>query len=291
MKELETFLKLKTSQKTKINYSNWINDFLQFKNIKDINDFANINLDDMVEYVDYLRNEKNNTDNSIKSKFRALSSFCNFLLESGLIEKNYSKYIIKNLNAQVNDNKRSFLTMDEQIRFLKECKSKREKAMFYLFLNNGLRVDELINLELDNFKTYKNEDGKYVGQITFRRKRNKIQTMYLNEYVTELINDYINNDRKDTPYNNIFISNWGNPMDTSNIDKTISKIAKRAGIDKKISAHSLRRSLATNLHNQGIDILGIKSILGHSSITTTQIYVKDDEKNANNILSNYCMKV
>lgn len=64
---------------------------------------------------------------------------------------------------------------------------------------------------------------------------------------------------------------------------------KITGINKRISAHSLRRSLATSLHNKGVDISGIKAVLGHTNISTTQIYVRDEEKNANNILAQYAV--
>ena len=98
---------------------------------------------------------------------------------------------------------------------------------------------------------------------------------------------YIDNARKQSIYNNIFISDKGTPMMPESIHRTVKKITKRAGINKNISAHSLRRSIATALYNQGVDINGIKDVLGHASISTTQIYIRDEEERANKILDSY----
>lgn len=290
MKELESFLKLLKTETTKNNYSKQIKEYIKFKNIETVDEFSKMQLSDLVDFVDYLRNEKQNCDNSIKTKLEGISAFCVYLIKDGKkMKENYAPYVISKLNSRPNVERRTFLTDEEQQRFLDCCNSKREKAMFHLFLNNGLRIDELINIDIRKYKKFQDKNGNVVGQITFRRKRNKIQTMFVNSEVVKLLDDYIENERKDSPYFNLFISNWGNPMNASNIDKTILKIAEKAGINKRISAHSLRRSLATSLHNKGVDISGIKAVLGHTNISTTQIYVRDEEKNANNILAQYAI--
>ena len=82
--------------------------------------------------------------------------------------------------------------------------------------------------------------------------------------------------RKKTNCPNLFVSNNGKPMATNSIDRTINKLALRAGItDKKISAHSLRRTVATDMYKRGEDILTIKNVLGHHKISTTELYIKD----------------
>lgn len=290
MIELDLFIKSLKSEKTKNDYKIWIEDFLEYKNIKEVEQLKDINVRDIVDWVDFLRKEKNNLDNSIKPKCQGLSSFFLFLMEDqnyGILN-NPVIYVLKKLKPQKNPSRRTFLTIEEQELFLSECKSKREIAMFTLFLNNGLRVSELINLNLNDFgKVISPTNGEEIYYINIVRKGGKIQRMRLNNDTAEAINDYIENGRKQSVYNNLFISNGGKPMSTSCIDKSIKKIKDKAGISKNISAHSLRRSIATTLHNQGVDIDGIKNVLGHASISTTQIYLQDGEENANQILTNY----
>lgn len=290
MKELELFISSLNSEKTKQNYKTWIEDFLNNLNIKNVEQLGELGVSDIVSWVNYLRNIKGNLDNSIKPKCQAVNSFYIFLMENPKynINNNPAMYVLKKLKPQKNPSKRTFLTLEEQQAFLGACKSKREIAMFTLFLNNGLRVSELIGLQLsDCYRMVIPETNKEGYFINIRRKGNKIQKMVLNKETFEAIKDYIDNARKETVYNNIFISDGGKPMATLSIDRTVKKIAKKAGINKNISAHSLRRSIATELYRQGVDINGIKDVLGHASISTTQIYIQNAEEHANKILNSY----
>lgn len=290
MKELELFISSLNSEKTKQNYKRWIEDFLNNLNIKNVEQLGELGVSDIVSWVNYLRNIKGNLDNSIKPKCQAINSFYIFLMENPKynINNNPAMYVLKKLKPQKNPSKRTFLTLEEQQAFLGACKSKREIAMFTLFLNNGLRVSELIGLQLsDCYRMVIPETNKEGYFINIRRKGNKIQKMVLNKETFEAIKDYIDNARKETVYNNIFISDGGKPMATLSIDRTVKKIAKKAGINKNISAHSLRRSIATELYRQGVDINGIKDVLGHASISTTQIYIQNAEEHANKILNSY----
>lgn len=290
MKELELFISSLNSEKTKQNYRTWIEDFLNNLNIENVEQLRELGVSDIVSWVNYLRNIKGNLDNSIKPKCQAVNSFYIFLMENPKynINNNPAMYVLKKLKPQKNPSKRTFLTLEEQQAFLGACKSKREIAMFTLFLNNGLRVSELIGLQLsDCYRMVIPETNKEGYFINIRRKGNKIQKMVLNKETFEAIKDYIDNARKETVYNNIFISDGGKPMATLSIDRTVKKIAKKAGINKNISAHSLRRSIATELYRQGVDINGIKDVLGHASISTTQIYIQNAEEHANKILNSY----
>ena len=290
MKELELFISSLNSEKTKQNYRTWIEDFLNNLNIENVEQLRELGVSDIVSWVNYLRNIKGNLDNSIKPKCQAVNSFYIFLMENPKynINNNPAMYVLKKLKPQKNPSKRTVLTLEEQQAFLGACKSKREIAMFTLFLNNGLRVSELIGLQLsDCYRMVIPETNKEGYFINIRRKGNKIQKMVLNKETFEAIKDYIDNARKETVYNNIFISDGGKPMATLSIDRTVKKIAKKAGINKNISAHSLRRSIATELYRQGVDINGIKDVLGHASISTTQIYIQNAEEHANKILNSY----
>lgn len=275
MKELESFIKFQRSETTKKDYQKHIKDFFQYKNINNIEDFSNLTIDDFVDYRDYLLGDKQNSESSVNTKFRALSSFYNYLIEDRRMNlSNFAKSVARKIKPQTVN--RSYLNSTQAVNLLNECKNKREFAMAMLFLNNGLRVSELIQLQLDEYNSN-------LGQITLIRKGGHKYTIDLYPNVKDALNEYLKV-RKNSEYNNIFISNGGKPMQVNSIDRTIKKLAKRAKIDTNISAHSLRRTLATDLHRQGYGLIDIRNTLGHKSVKTTEIYIRDEERSAKKVL-------
>lgn len=289
MREFEGFLKLVSSKNTKTNYKMYMNDLFTFKNVETLDDFRILQLEDIVDWLDYLRTERKNSDNSINTKFQCLSSFYEFLIsdKKNNITQNFAVPVIKKLNPQVSPKRRTFLTLSESKKFLNECKNKRETAISMIFLNTGLRVSELISLDITKYYKYETEEGKKAGYIDFIRKGNKERRVFLNSEVVKSLDDYIENERKTSVYNNIFISNGGKPMSVQSIDRTLNKLADRAQINKRISAHSLRRSAATGLHVQGFDMLDIKEVLGHENLATTQLYIQDLTATTEKTMMNY----
>ncbi len=157
----------------------------------------------------------------------------------------------------------------------------RDKAILELLFSTGLRVSELTNLNKESVNLNKDE-------FTIRGKGDKPRIVFLSNSAKTAIKNYLAK-RKDN-FKALFIpfdpktakediDNSKEPRLTPRtVQRTIKKYAKFAGISKDISTHSLRHSFATDLLSNGADIRSVQSMLGHSSITTTQIYTHVTDK-------------
>ncbi len=148
----------------------------------------------------------------------------------------------------------------------------RNKAIVELFFSTGLRIAELSTLKKDDINLAKDE-------FTVRGKGSKLRIVFLSNQARAALQHYLERRHDMNPY--IFIShdrgvNGRDETDESltprSIQRMIKKMARLAGITKNITPHVLRHSFATDLLNNGADIRSVQTMLGHSSITTTQIY-------------------
>lgn len=278
MKELESFLRLQSSEITKKDYRISIEQFFNYANINKLEDLLKLDIDKYVDYRDYLLEERQNSQNTVNTRFRAISSFLTYLREERNIDTpNYACSVAKRLKPQ--PKKGTSLNSMEAIKLLNVCKNPREYAIIMLLLNNGLRISELINLEY--------EDYDYQAKtISIIRKGGLKKTIPISEQVNRAILDYLKY-RKNTSCTKLFVSNGGGIMSAYSINRTIKKLTQKAKIETNISAHSLRRTLATDLHRSGYDIKEIKDVLGHKSINTTAIYIKDEEENVKRVVKEH----
>jgi len=145
----------------------------------------------------------------------------------------------------------------------------RNKAMVELLYATGLRVSELINLKTSDV----NINMSIVRCIS---KGNKERIIPIGDFAIESISEYCNNYRealmknKNTDY--LFLSNRGTKITRQGFFKILKKLAKEQGVNKDFSPHTLRHSFATHLLEYGADLRSIQEMLGHSDISTTQIY-------------------
>ncbi|HVI69681.1 MAG TPA: site-specific tyrosine recombinase/integron integrase [Magnetospirillaceae bacterium] len=172
----------------------------------------------------------------------------------------------------------SFLSHDEMERLFAAIPSDsigglRDRAIVALLYSSGLRVSELSNLD----RTHINLDR---GEFSVRGKGQKDRTVYIDSGATQLIKNYLAARKDNLPP--LFSSNGGyQTVDQSgdfkrltprSIQRLISNYALLAGITKHVSPHTLRHSFATGLLMNGADIRSVQTLLGHSDISTTQIY-------------------
>lgn len=144
----------------------------------------------------------------------------------------------------------------------------RDKAILELLFSTGLRVSELASLKRADINLKKEE-------FSVRGKGGKIRPIFTSASAREAIKAYLS--LRADPEPALFVSIPKNkaaltPLTPRSIERMIKKYAIRAGITKKITPHTLRHSFATDLLINGADIRSVQSMLGHSSITTTQIY-------------------
>ena len=155
----------------------------------------------------------------------------------------------------------------------------RTKAMLELLYATGMRVSELLslrytNVDFDNDFVRVEGKGSKERIIPFNETSKKYLEIYLNQYRPLLV-------KKGKNYQELFLNNLGTPISRQGFFKILKSLCITTGISKQISPHVLRHSFATHLLNQGADLRVIQELLGHSDISTTQIYThvsKEREK-------------
>lgn len=149
----------------------------------------------------------------------------------------------------------------------------RDRAVLELFFSTGMRVSELANLQRDQINLNKDE-------FTVRGKGDKTRVVFLSEPARNWMNKYLDLRKDESPFMfvrhdraaNIKSVKETGPITPRSIERMVKRYALAAGIPKDISPHSLRHSFATDLLMNGADLRSVQVMLGHSSITTTQIY-------------------
>lgn len=141
----------------------------------------------------------------------------------------------------------------------------RDKLIVTLLYSSGLRVSELINLSVDNV----NFEGKQLSIVG----KNNSRVILLDESTKQLIQKYL--EKRTQKSNYLVVNKSGNPLTPRYVQLMIKKYGNESGIEKKITPHILRHSYATHLFEQGVNIKIIQQLLGHSNLSTTQIYSQD----------------
>lgn len=158
--------------------------------------------------------------------------------------------------------------------------ARRDLAMLFLLYSTGLRVSELVTLPLSSC----NLTSCF---IRVRGKGNKERLIPFGTQARDKIEEYMDHARqhilKGRRSNYLFITNRGSCMTRLRFWQIIRKVALAAGIDKEISPHMLRHSFATHLLSQGADLRAVQMMLGHSDISTTQVYTHVDQDRLKNI--------
>lgn len=156
----------------------------------------------------------------------------------------------------------SVLTKDEVRNLIDSTDTIKSRLIISLLYSTGLRVSELVNLRISDLNT-----GDKTGWVR-KGKGNKDRLFVMSESLSQELKEYISNKQG----SHQFVFSKEKPLTTRNIQKIIKGAKERAGIAKKTTPHTLRHSFATHLLEQGIDIRVIQTMLGHSSLSTTQVY-------------------
>ena len=228
----------------------------------------NIEYQDITNYLKYLDNNNYETSSIIR-KIVSIKLFHKYLSEEYKIKDVSSKIINPRLRRKLPN----ILTIEEVDNLL-DIKLNtpfdyRNKAMLELMYSSGLRVSELVDLKLNNIDL----DNGYVRCLGKGKKERIIPIGEIAiEYLKKYINEYRNSMKKGYYTENVFLNNHGKSITRQGFFLIIKNIAKEKNIDKNITPHMLRHSFATHLLNNGANLRTIQEMLGHSSITTTQIY-------------------
>ena len=256
------------------------------RDIKKLNNFFNgnddkkkieeVNYQDFQNYLSYLNDLKINA----RSQSRVISSmrsFFKFLILEKIIKENPTELLE---NPKTGKKLPEFLTIEEIELLVNQIdRSKKEGernlAIIEVLYGCGLRVTELIELKISEI--YWEE-----GFIRIIGKGNKERLVPLGKIASKHLKIYLNEIRvhqkvKDLFVDHVFINKNGSKISRVMIFKIIKKLTEKAGIQKNISPHSLRHSFATHLVEGGADLRSVQEMLGHQSITTTEVYTHLDK--------------
>lgn len=261
-------VKQKEEKTTVSSYIEDIYKYLEYMENNKIKTALNIEYQDITKYLKYLDNNNYETSSIIR-KIVSIKLFHKYLSEEYKIKDISSKIINPRLRRKLPN----ILTIEEVDNLL-DIKLNtpfdyRNKAMLELMYSSGLRVSELVDLKLNNIDL----DNGYVRCLGKGKKERIIPIGEIAiEYLKKYINEYRNSMKKGYYTENVFLNNHGKNITRQGFFLIIKNIAKEKNIDKNITPHMLRHSFATHLLNNGANLRTIQEMLGHSSITTTQIY-------------------
>lgn len=248
----------------------------------DINFIKSIELSDLYEYLNFLANNCSDKSTTRARKVAALKSFFNFLtFKQKILEKNPT---VELETPKLAKRLPKYLTLDESLSLLHSVDgkfAKRDLCIITLFLNCGLRLSELVNI---NIKDIQGDVLNVIG------KGDKERAIYLNKSCKKAIANYIAVRPKENVKDRdaLFLSSRNTRIGRRTVEVMVKKYINLAGLDpKKYSPHKLRHTAATLMHKHGgVDIRSLQQILGHESISTTEIYTHIDNEQVREALEN-----
>lgn len=242
--------------------------FLEDRKLYDIRATRSSHIED---YMDSIR-KQGVSSSTILRKLSSLRSYYGFLMRKNYIKEDPTI----NFEGPKNERKLpSVLTPQEVNRLLaqpcgQDPKSIRDKAMLELLYATGIRVSEIISLKVSDI------DIKKKQLICYSSGKKRIVPVepnafhYLKIYLEEARNELIRNKDEKT----LFVNLHGKPMTRQGFWKIVKCYKEKAKINKDITPHTLRHSFAIRLLNKGADIKVVQKMLGHSDLSTTQIYTQ-----------------
>lgn len=225
----------------------------------------------MLSYLLNLK-ERNYAATTAARKVAAAKSFFHFMVAEGNIKDNptlnvTSPRVGKSLPKPISISQVRRLL--EQPTKLSTLEAKRDRAILELLYASGMRVSELVSLNLGDIDT----EGSYVRCFGKGHKERLIPiykqaALAVEEYVKETRPHLLRNDAEQA----LFLNRRGDRLTRQGLWQILKGYAKSAGLDKEITPHTLRHSFATHMLNGGADLRSVQELLGHANISTTQVY-------------------
>lgn len=271
--EYLTYLKIERglSDASISSYKQDLKQYSQYLKDENVTGVEDITTEILVAFLQFL-SENNKSSKTIRRVQSTLRNFHQFLQFERIIDTNPAL----RLSTPKEERELPVVLSIEEMETLLQAPDKmpqgiRDNAIMELLYASGLRVSELINLKLSDL----NLD---MGFIHVYGKGDKERIVPTTEYVAEKLNDYIKNQRlmllKHENNDILFLTNRGKGFTRQGLWKTIKKYVLISGISKNITPHTFRHSFATHLIENGADLRAVQEMLGHSDISTTQVYTQ-----------------
>lgn len=258
----------KYSDKTILSYSDDLIEYNEFLGNNFIN-ILNIDLNTTKEYLKYLYERKINK-NSISRKLSSIRGFYNYLLKEQIITNNYFNnipnpkkelYLPKYLKDEELDKIFSVCNMNNPI-------NERDTLIIELLYATGIRVSELVNIKIKDI----NRGDKSIKVLG---KGDKERIVLYNNHTEKALDTYLNDgyhsfNKQNNGY--LILNKNGGKLSERYVRVIINNLVRKAGLDIKISPHTIRHTFATDMLEEGADLMTVKELLGHESLNTTSIY-------------------
>ena len=259
----------------------------KYNTIEDItlNEIRSLNNSDIYSFIFFLA-ESHYQNNSRVIKIEHLKTFFDYLFN---IKHTIFKEPFKKINSERKLEKKlpNYLSLDEAKRLLYKNSTDeieiRDNAMLHIFLNCGLRLSEIKNLNIEDINL---DDNKF----TIIGKGNKERTNYLNKKTKDALIKYLkirdNSHDNNKKHNNaLFLTFYGYRMSQFTINKIVKRAYRKAELDENVyTVHTLRHTCATLLYRSGVNIKTIQELLGHVHIDTTEIYTHLDNQEVKDVM-------
>lgn len=272
LKEFLEYLEIERnrSQKTMENYHRYISDFVRWAKEQGITTAEQITLDVVRNYRLHLNRKVTMDGEQLKHITQnyyviALRGMLTYLGKRGVATLSPEKVEL----SRQEERKVDFLEPDEVRRLIEgvsgsDINSLRDRAMVTTLFSTGLRVSELAGLNRENINVER-------GEFAVRGKGKKIRVVFLDQVAKKAISEYLHA-RADIEEALFLNHRSSTRLTVRQIQRILKHYAAKAGIVKRVTPHVLRHSFATGLLMKGADIRSVQEMLGHSSITTTQVY-------------------
>ncbi len=265
------------SENTVSSYKNDISSFINFLSTKNIDDPSEINYLDLIDFFREL-NELGLSKTSAARYYSSLKGFFKYLFQSNYIKSNP---IEKVETPKLSKNLPNVLSFNEVEKILNQPNTNdkfglRDKAILELFYACGVRISELLNLKISDL-FFSEEMIRVLG------KGSKERLIPIGESAINWITKYLQNSRpllmkKLKSENFVFLNSRGTKLSRMGVWKIVDRYVNEAGIKKEVHPHTFRHSFATHLLEGGADLRAVQEMLGHSDISTTQIYTHIDRE-------------
>lgn len=248
-------------------YSNDIRAFFYFLKQTNVSDIQHVESDHVVDFISKLKID-GYASSSVARNLIAIKVLCRFLKREGSVASNIALYLDTPKIWQLIPEVLSYEEVEKLLNTpdISTFQGCRDKAVLEVIYASGLRVSEVCSLKIYDV------DDEFVRVMGKGRKERVVP---IGGKAIAAVDDYLNRFR--SQYNSdtlqeLFLTSRGTPIDRISVWKMIKAYAKKAGITKNISPHTLRHSFATHLLDNGADLRIIQEMLGHASISSTDRY-------------------
>jgi len=255
--------------------------FFQFLRQKKIDSLEEVDKHVLRDYISWMM-EQGVVKPSIARKLSAIRSFYRYLVREGMIEANLLE---KASTPKLDRRLPSFLSVEETVRLLEAPdlatpQGQRDRALLELLYASGLRVSELVNLDLEQVNLETNE-------VRVWGKGSKERVALIGEPASRMLSTYLSQGRPELQGKKrssaVFLNRYGGRLPARRIQKILEKYANAVNLDKHVHPHLLRHTFATHLLDGGADLRVVQELLGHAQLSSTQIYTHVSQSQARKI--------